>query len=150
MVASTSDADVSIHLGLAGGGFSAPTPFAAGRNSVTVAIGDFDADGQADLAVGNLSSRDISVLLGRGDGSFDPPVNFGTRASNGSVAVGDFDNDGDPDLAASNFSRTTVAVLLNSPQPTPVIPESGAAVLLPLVGAAVVVAAMTRHRLATR
>lgn len=35
-----------------------------------VAVGDFDGDGKADLAVPNNGSNNVSVRLGVGDGTF--------------------------------------------------------------------------------
>ena len=35
-----------------------------------MAVGDFNGDGKADLAVANYSDNSVSVLLGNGDGTF--------------------------------------------------------------------------------
>jgi hypothetical protein len=75
-----------------------------------VAVGDFNGDGKADLAVGH--SGGVSVLLGNGDGTFSAPVTFGAGRFHVSVAVGDFDGDGKLDVAV--FNRGNVWVLLGN------------------------------------
>ena len=60
--------------------------------------GDFNADGDPDLAVVNTSSQNVSVLLGGPGGSFSGPTNLAAGESPSDVAVGDFNGDGDPDL----------------------------------------------------
>ena len=93
--------------------------YGADRGSEDVAVGDFDGDGAADLAVANedLSSNDVSILLNRGDGTFQPAVNYGVGVNPVSLAVGDFDGDGNLDLAVANFSEPagrTISVLLGN------------------------------------
>ena len=57
--------------------FTAPANFAVGSNPFSVAVGDFNGDGNQDLAVANFSSDNVSVLLGNGVGSFSAATNFG-------------------------------------------------------------------------
>ncbi len=94
--------------------FAAAVNFAAGSSPFYVAIGDYNGDGRADLAVANLFGNNVSVLLGNGNGTFAAAVNFGAGANPTSVAVGDFNADGRADLAVANSSGTTVSVLLGN------------------------------------
>lgn len=55
----------SVLLGGSGGSFGAVADYAVGRGPSSVAAGDFDGDGQVDLAVANSSSNDVSVRLNR-------------------------------------------------------------------------------------
>jgi hypothetical protein len=88
--------------------------FGAGGNPTSVAVADFNGDGRADLAVGNLGGDEVSVLLGNGDGAFEQATNYRTDESVSGVAVADFDGDGFPDLAASNRYANNVSVLRNA------------------------------------
>ncbi len=79
-----------------------------------MAVGDFNGDGKADLAVANYSSNNVSVLLGNGNGTFQAAVNYAAGTSPCSVAVGDFNGDGKADLAVANYSSNSVSVLLGN------------------------------------
>jgi hypothetical protein len=79
-----------------------------------VAVGDFNGDGHADLAVANIASATVSVLIGNGRGGFAAPVNFSAGDYPASVVVADFNRDGQADLAVGNNLSNTVSVLLNT------------------------------------
>ena len=70
-----------------------------------MAVGDFNGDGKADLAVANASSNNVSVLLGNGNGTFQAAVNYAAGTGPSSVAVGDFNGDGKADLAVANYEQ---------------------------------------------
>ena len=113
--ANTGDDTVSVLLGQGDGTFgpAGSTPLADSDDPESVAVGDFNGDGQPDLAVGYLEGNVVSVLLGRGDGTFTPaasPLVVGDFPSD--VVVGDFNADGQPDLAVVNNGDDTVSVLL--------------------------------------
>ena len=100
---------VAILLGNGDGTFQAPVSFSTGATSAAfLAVGDFNEDGAADLAVANAGTGDsVSILLGNGDGTFQTAVLYasgGILAS--SVAVGDFNADGAPDLVVVNGCAT--------------------------------------------
>src|SRR5207247_3960170 len=84
------------------------SPIAAGAYPASIAVGDFNGDGKADLAVANHVSHDVTILLGNGDGSFNPapgsPVPAGYFPA--AVVVSDFNGDGKPDLAVANFTNS--------------------------------------------
>ncbi len=90
-----------------------PEPrFPVGTNPFSVTVGDFNADGKADLAVANSGSGNVGVLLGDGKGGFAAQVPFAVGTAPRSVAVGDFNADGKADLAVANNGSNTVSVLL--------------------------------------
>ena len=88
-----------------------------GALPTSVAIGDFNGDGKADLAVKNENSGNVSILLGNGDGTFAAAVNFAVGTEPWSVAVGDFNGDGKADLAvadAGSDGGDSVSILLGN------------------------------------
>lgn len=78
---------------------STPTPLEGVRS---LALADFDADGNLDVAVGAGNT----LLLGNGDGTFQPSMVLG--AGGPGINVGDFNRDGRPDIAVG-----AVTILLN-------------------------------------
>ncbi len=109
---------VTVLLGDGTGRFTAApsSPFPAGSQPDSVAVGDFNGDGKPDLAIANYNSNNVTVLLGDGAGGFTAapgsPFSAGTQPF--SVAVGDFNGDGKPDLAISNVASGNVTVLLGN------------------------------------
>ena len=86
---------------------------ATGDGPASLAVGDFNGDGNPDLAVANQLSSTVSVLLGPAGGCFSrqtPDLAVGDFPV--SVAAGDFNGDQDPDLAVANGFSGTVSVLL--------------------------------------
>ncbi len=94
--------------------FGTATNFAVGPSPDAVAVGDFNSDGNPDLAVANYNSNNVSVLLGTGSGGFGVAGNFGVSTAPVSMAVGDFNSDGNPDLATANLDSNNVSVLLGT------------------------------------
>ena len=91
--------------------FSAPTSFPTGQNSASVAVGDFNKDGNPDMVVANsyFFASDVSLLLGDGTGNFGAAKHFSVGRKPVSVVVGDFNGDQNLDFAAANSNFTSSA-----------------------------------------
>jgi len=89
---------------------------AVGPGLYALAVGDFDGDGIADLAVTSKESGTVTILSGSGDGTFTQAAGSAVPAGSEPVALlpGDFNGDGSLDLAVANFGDGTVTVLLGN------------------------------------
>jgi uncharacterized protein (TIGR03437 family) len=116
------DNTVTVLLGKGNGAFVAATgsPFVAGANPGFVVSGDFNSDGNNDLAIANFQGNTITVLLGNGAGGFTPapssPFSLGPPSAKMpvSIAVADFNGDYFPDLAIVDENTNNVSVLLGN------------------------------------
>jgi uncharacterized repeat protein (TIGR01451 family) len=119
-VTNSGDNSVTVLLGDGSGGFTRATgqPPSTESFPAFLVVGDFDGDGNQDLAVANSanSSNSVTVLLGDGSGGFVPAQGspFEVGFSPFSLAVGDFNGDGKPDLAVANSVSNSVTVLLGN------------------------------------
>ncbi len=102
---------------LLGDGLGDFTPTAAspatGFLPYSVAVGDFNGDGVADLVTSNVASNTATVLLGKGDGTFTEAAAPDAGSDPLFVAVGDFNGDGLADFAVANNNTNSIAVLLS-------------------------------------
>jgi FG-GAP-like repeat len=87
---------------------------ATGKAPVAVVTGDFNCDGQLDLAVVNQTDNTVSVILSKPDGTFSSKVDYTVGFSPKAIVSGDFNGDGSLDLAVANSAGNTVSVLLGS------------------------------------
>ena len=92
------------------------SPFAAGSNPQSIAVGDFNGDSKPDLAIASLAANSVTVLLGNGSGGFTPALTspFAVGTAPQSIATGDFNGDGKLDLVTANSGANTITVLLGN------------------------------------
>jgi len=78
-----------------------------------IATGDFNGDGNLDLATANTMSNDVSILLGLGDGTFQSQeTSFPAGDAANAAAATDSDADGNLDLAVVNTTSNDISILL--------------------------------------
>jgi hypothetical protein len=112
--------NVSVLLGKGDGTFQTAQSYAAAVSPKSVAVVDFNGDGNLDLAVANNGGNNLSVLLGKGDGTFPTVPTYLVGNFPVAVTVADFNGDGVPDLAVANQGRPvdgapgTVSILLGN------------------------------------
>jgi hypothetical protein len=96
--------------------FSDPIIKLQGPNVAPIGTGDFNNDGNIDIAVG-VSGAKIEISLGMGNGDLHPPVQYSIGSQGGAtdLIVEDFNGDGNLDIASSNFwESTTMSVLFGN------------------------------------
>ncbi|HEX4945461.1 MAG TPA: FG-GAP-like repeat-containing protein, partial [Blastocatellia bacterium] len=119
---------IAIALNSTGATFQTPTVVTSGGTTpIDVAVGDFDGDSNADLAVANNSSATISILRGNGNGTFESAKNFGVGVGPIALDFGDLNNDKRADLAVVNQLSNSMTLLLNTCANTPpnITPAAG-------------------------
>ena len=98
-----------MHLGTGDGTFEAPSPTGAlvdptqQQDPSAIAVGDFNGDGNLDVAVALAGTDSVSISLGNGDGTFQPATTIGLPAGGApdAIVAGDFGN-GHTDLAVAD------------------------------------------------
>ena len=107
VVVNESDNTISVLVGKGDGTFPQVVgPYAtqtpAGGNPTGVVIGDFNKDGNLDLAVADFIAQEVSVFLGNGDGTFQTATTYPAGANPSSIVMADFNGDGNLDLATTS------------------------------------------------
>ncbi len=118
---------VSVLLSNGDGTFQPHVDYESGYQPYSVAVGDFNGDGNADIAVVNSCVNSgcqggVSILLGNGDGTFQPHVDYAAGVRPVFIAAADLNGDGKLDLITANYcgsvsscqSNGSVSVLLGN------------------------------------
>ena len=106
--------EVFVLLGTGEGRFGEARSYPVGHGPSRLATGDFDEDGDEDVAVSNWLSDEVWVLLNEGDGRFSEGTPYAMGDEPGTLCAGDFDEDGHLDLAVADRSNVEVLLLVGS------------------------------------
>jgi hypothetical protein len=79
---------------------------------ISLAIGDFNRDGNLDVASISDSEESLSVALGNGNGTFGLGTDYNADSEPDYLATGDVNGDGILDLVVSNYRSNDISVLL--------------------------------------
>jgi hypothetical protein len=80
----------------------------------SVIVGDWNGDGNADVATGNRYDGTITIWLGRGNGLFDSRVDYSSGRLTWDLATGDWNGDGKADLAAAINDDTYISIFIGN------------------------------------
>jgi hypothetical protein len=115
VVANSGSDSIGIFLGLGIGIFGNQTTYSSGIGSMpySVAVGDFDNDGQLDIGVANYGSGNVGIFLGYGNGSFASQITYFTDPSSNpySIVVSDINNDRRLDIIIANYGSNYVVIM---------------------------------------
>ena len=95
---------VTVLFGVGDGTFGSSAFFSTGTAPASVAVGDFNRDGNPDLATANYLGNSMSVLLGNGDGTFQSSVDYHAKERPIQIVVADLNGDGFQDLVVGSFN----------------------------------------------
>ena len=94
--------------------FQALPPIATGPAPIAIAVGDFNGDGNPDLAVAMKGNDRVYIYSGNGTGSFSFAISYPVGAQPWEIVVADFNHDGKLDLATANSASGNVSILLGN------------------------------------
>jgi hypothetical protein len=100
------------YLGDRTGGFSSRDSDFIGGSARAVVSGDFDGDGDADLAVVDFLFDEVTIFLGDNSGDMVLADSLSTEDGPVDMVLGDFDNDLIPDLWVVNQGEGTISRML--------------------------------------
>ncbi|CAF3764261.1 unnamed protein product [Adineta steineri] len=116
VVANYGTNNIGIFFSYGNGTFSSQITYSTGDSSSPsdVAAGDFNNDGQLDIAVANYGTNNIGIFLGYGNGTFSSqqtnPTGYDSTPQY--IGTGDFNNDNRLDIAVVNYYGNNMGVFL--------------------------------------
>jgi hypothetical protein len=128
---------LGVLLGDGTGGFAVqPNTYPVSGNAATIALGDFNEDGNIDAIIPDqITGAGIALLLGNGDGSFQSTEYIGSGNFPGITTVSDLNGDGHQDIVASNNGSSGFFVVFGDGTGEFSLPDNYAADILGNVSA---------------
>ena len=102
--------NVYVLLGNGDGTLQPATVMSVNGSLYAIAVGDFNKDGNLDLAVVDNANSAVLILLGNGDGTFVQPTTANTCSTGAqpvALAVADLNGDGNLDIVTANYGSST-------------------------------------------
>ncbi|CAF1311483.1 unnamed protein product [Adineta steineri] len=104
--------NIGVHISYGNEIFGSESTFSTGTDSspISVAVSDFNNDGQTDVVVANYGTNNIGILMGFGNGSLAKIVTYSTGDGSGpvAVAVGDLNQDNKSDIIVANSQSDNI------------------------------------------
>ena len=104
---------VQVYLNNGDGTFQEAPDIQAPGNTLDVASGDLNGDGNQDLAFTDLDVGEVSIALGNGDGTFETPVQYAVGSGPHALQIHDVNGDDQLDLIVANSSNALSVLLGN-------------------------------------
>jgi FG-GAP-like repeat/FG-GAP repeat len=107
---------IAVLPGNGDGTFQAPLILNTNISPSSLAVADFNSDGNLDLVAGGASFGPaiVGILLGNGNGTFQAPKSFTTVNTISALATGEFNGDGRSDLVTVSSNTNSVSVFLGN------------------------------------
>ena len=105
---------VGILLGNGNGTFAAMQTVSSGTYPQSIAAGDVNGDGPADLVVARYAFNQVVVMLGNGNGTFKAPTNLNAGTGPASVAIAEVTGDTRQDLIVADTGSGNIGVLVGN------------------------------------
>jgi hypothetical protein len=107
---------ISVLLGNGDGTFQSAVITQPSFSVETIGLGDFNRDGNLDLATAGTAGFDssVNILLGNGDGTFRYGASYPGGTVPVSIAVADFSGNHKLDLAIANSEGVGISVLMGN------------------------------------
>ncbi len=113
LIMATEPGDVSVLTGLGSGRFREKARWRTAAGAKRIAVGDFNADGWADIVVQNYLAPELFVVLG--GAAHANPLALGAGKNPWGLAIADLNRDGRDDLVSLDYTNDVAIVFMAAP-----------------------------------